>query len=292
MALGAALKRRGLTDVRFWSGLESICYYVFAPALFISSISAVDILAISPGPVFAAICIPIFAVTVATPLIAHLLRTDGPSTGSMLQGAVRFNTYIALIFASVLGGTEAVGTTALMSALTVPIVNTISVVGLAIYGTHDNRISFASVVLQIVRNPLILGSIVGIFLSLAPFSLPSFLSTTIEVLADGALVTGTLTVGAALTFSIAKRDIGAVLAASTLKLLILPGLTLLMAGMVGITGTLLLGLLLVAATPPAPSTYVMASKMGGNGELMTSIIVAQTLLSAGTIPLWLALAAA
>lgn len=290
MGIGALLKRRGLPDSGFWAGLEGLCYYVFAPALFISSISAVDLFSLPLGSTLLAILFPILVATFSIPLIARVLRIGGPATGSAIQGAIRFNTYIGLIFASVIAGQEAVGTFALISAITVPIVNTISVIGLAIYGAHDTRVSVKTVTLQIISNPLILGSLVGIALSLIPVGVPVFIMTTIDILADAALVTGTLTVGAALKFSVAKRDLGTLAAVSLIKLVALPGFAVWLAIQMGIDGVILLGILLVTATPPAPSSYVMASKMGGDGELMTSIIVVQTLLSVITIPLLLAMA--
>jgi hypothetical protein len=41
--------------------------------------------------------------------------------------------------------------------------------------------------------------------------------------------------------------------------------------------------------PTASSAYVLAVRMGGNGPLVAFLISAGTLISMGTLPIWLAL---
>jgi malonate transporter len=44
-----------------------------------------------------------------------------------------------------------------------------------------------------------------------------------------------------------------------------------------------------SALPTAPSAYVLATRMGGNGPFVAFLVSAGTLLSALTLPLWLGL---
>ena len=47
-----------------------------------------------------------------------------------------------------------------------------------------------------------------------------------------------------------------------------------------------------AALPTAPSAYVLAVRMGGEGGFVAGLVTVSTLLSALSLPLWLAVLAA
>jgi predicted permease len=49
-------------------------------------------------------------------------------------------------------------------------------------------------------------------------------------------------------------------------------------------------LLVFAALPTASATYVLAMRMGGDGRMVAVVISLGTLISAASIPLWLAAA--
>jgi len=49
-------------------------------------------------------------------------------------------------------------------------------------------------------------------------------------------------------------------------------------------------LVLFSALPTASAAYVLAMRMGGDGRMVAWLISAGTLLSAFTLPMWLAIA--
>ena len=53
----------------------------------------------------------------------------------------------------------------------------------------------------------------------------------------------------------------------------------------GAEGALLASIVLICAVPTAPSSYVLASRMGGDTRLMASITGVQTLLAIVTLPI-------
>ncbi|WP_194764939.1 AEC family transporter [Microbacterium sp. UFMG61] len=287
---GLILRRRVLTDVGFWSGLSWVSYWVFTPALFLTSIGGADLTAVAAGPLALSVGIPTLVVAALSFGAALLTRADGPQLTSLIQGSIRINTYVGLVFASALQGREGVATFALASAVVVPLVNVICVTTLSLFGQHDTERRRLALWRDLASNPLILSCLAGVALNLGGIAMPSLLQTTIEMIAAPALVVGTMVAGAALRFTFRLRDLIDVGTAAVLKLVVLPLAALSIALAFGITGATLTSIILITAVPTAPSATVLASRMGGDTRLMAAITGVQTVLAIVTIPLLLLLA--
>jgi malonate transporter len=287
---GLTLRRRVLTDASFWSGLSWVSYWVFTPALFITSIGSADLDAVSPGPLALSIGIPTLLVSVLSLGAALLTRADGPRLTSLMQGSIRINTYVGLVFASALHGQEGVATFALASAIVVPLVNVICVTALSVHGIRNTERKRPALWRDLASNPLILACAVGLILNLGGIVIPVMLQTMIDMVAAPALVVGTLIAGAALRFTFRLRDLVDVGVGALLKLVVLPLTAMSIALAFGITGAALTSIILITAVPTAPSATILASLMGGDTPLMAAITGAQTVLSIATIPLLLLLA--
>lgn len=131
----------------------------------------------------------------------------------------------------------------------------------------------------------------GLLLNLVGISIPVFINSTLEILAQPALACGTLIAGAALQFTFRKRDLLDVTIASVLKLIVLLLLAISNAIPLGVSGAALTSIVLICAVPAAPSAYILAARMGGDTRLIATITGVQTLLAAATMPLMLAVAA-
>lgn len=289
LAAGVLLKRRVLTDEAFWSGLTWLSYWVFTPALFVTSIGSADLATIAPAPLVVSLAIPILATAGLALGLGRLVRADGPQLTSLVQGSIRLNTYIGLIFASALNGQAGVATFALASAIVVPLVNVICVTSLSLLGDRDAEVPRVSLWRDLAGNPLILACIAGLLINLFAVPLPSFAQPTLGLLAAPALVCGTLIAGAALRFTFRRRDVLDIGIATILKLAILPLSSMAIAISLGVSSDVLTAIVLICAVPTAPSAYVLASKMGGDARLIASITGVQTVIAVGSMPLMLAL---
>lgn len=289
LGAGTAVKRWFLTDRSAWRGVEWLVYWVFTPALLVTSLQKADITAVEPGPLLASLVIPIVSMSLLVLLMGKTLRVDGPRLSSLIQGSIRMNTYIGLIFASALHGETGVATFALACAVVVPTINVISVSALSVYGDKAKRTRTPSLPRELAENPFIIGCAIGVTLSAASIQIPNFLQTTLNLLSSPAMACGTLAAGAALRFSFRRRDILDIGLATTLKLLILPLATGAIAIPLGLTGPALTSVVLISALPTAASSYVLAVRMGGDTRLMAAITAVQTVASVATIPFILAL---
>lgn len=287
---GAVLRRYVLRDEGFWRGLSWLSYWVFTPALFITAIGEADLSTVQPVPLIVSLAVPIVAVAALSYGLGRLTRANGPQLTSMVQGAIRINTYVGLIFAAALHGQPGVATFAIASALVVPLVNLISVTALSIHGDKGDAVTRTPLWRDIAANPLILACALGLAINALSLPLPPVVSSTLDLLSAPALACGTLIAGAALRFTFQRRDLLDISIAVVLKLVVLPLAAMAIALAFDVPVVALTIIVLIVALPTAPSSTVLAARMGGDTRLMSSITGIQTVISAASIPLVLGLA--
>jgi hypothetical protein len=143
------------------------------------------------------------------------------------------------------------------------------------------------VVNNLLRNPLILASVLGMLLNYSGIGMPLMIRPVAELLGQMALPLGLLAVGAGLSLR-ALRAVGpALLGASVIKLLLFPLLALGLGALLSLDDQSRALLVLFSTMPTASSAYILARQLGGDAAMMAAIITGQTLLSAITIPLML-----
>jgi predicted permease len=102
----------------------------------------------------------------------------------------------------------------------------------------------------------------------------------LSLLANTSLPLGLLSVGAALRPTELRGQLGTMIANSLVRLLVVPSIALLCARVTGLPTIETAILVLFFALPTAPTSYVLTRQLGGDGQLMAAIITIQTLLSA------------
>ncbi|MER6915134.1 AEC family transporter [Streptomyces sp. NPDC000594] len=267
----------------FWDPLERVTYGVLSPALFLSSIARADLGGADPLPMVGALAGSTLAVTGVLLALRRVLGLDGPGFTSVVQGSIRLNTYVGVIVAAGLHGTEGVALFALASAVLVPLVNVVCVAVLARHGEGGGGLG--TLPRQLATNPLILGCAGGLALNLSGLPLPAPLLGTAEILGEAALACGMLCVGAALAFRRAPGAGRALALATLLKLVALPLLAAGLCRLWGLDGPAATAVVLIQGLPTAASAYVLARRMGGDAPLMSVITAGQTVLALITLPL-------
>ncbi len=282
ICLGFVLAQKGFPDPGFWPAAERINYFILFPALLVSSL--VDAPVRDPailrlgGAAVLTICLAAGALSVAR----RFRPTPAARFGPALQGVVRFNTYLGLAVTTSLAGAEGVGRAAVFLAVSVPLVNVLSIMALTEAGTARRP---AALIRTMARNPLILACLVGITLALSGASLPFGTGRFLDLLARGSLPLGLLCVGAALRPIAMRQDIAALTGSAALRLLVMPVLAALVGAALGLDGVEALVLVIFSAIPTAPTAYVLTRQLNGDGTFMAGIVTAQTLAAVATIPL-------
>ncbi len=287
--LGYGLRRGGIPSVEFWNLNDKLVFWVLMPALFFRQISTADLGAEPIGPYAAALCAGFFA-AVGFGLIASRAAGHAPDVGSsVVQGASRFNTFVALAIAEALHGAPGLQLAVLAAALLVPVVNvaTVVVMTLMLHGSEGRLVR--NTARDLARNPLILSIALGVLANLGGLGGLPVIDETAGILGAAALPVMLLCVGANLRVRGMGGAAGPVALATVGKFLVFP-LAMMVSLILWPPGMLAAEVALIyAALPAGVAAYTMARAMGGDADLMARIITVQTGLAFVTIPLTLAL---
>lgn len=286
--VGYLLQRSGFPGEAFWPGAERLNYFVLFSALLLASLARAPL----DNPALPRLALAVLlTLGIGWLALLGLRRWRGwPAArfGAMVQGTLRFNTYLGLAAVASLFGPPGLTLAALMLALLVPAVNLLSVWALS----AERGVSVGGLLLPIARNPLILACLGGVLLNLSGIGLPGGSARLFELLAAASLPLGLLCVGAALRPRELRGELPALLGNSLARLLAMPLLAFAVARGLGLASQETTLLTLFFALPTAPSAYVLTRQLGGDSQLMAGIITLQTLLAALSLPLVLILLAA
>ena len=288
MALGGVLKRTLVRDDTIWAGLESIVYYVLMPALLFSKIAGANLSGLPWAQLLLTLYLPIIIMSAVA--LAPMLWRDSLSRatrGSLLQGITRFNLYISLGVGVSLFDSQTMAVLALLSAAIVVLVNLICVG--ALVTLNSGHFNPKTTLIELTKNPLILACLAGALASVLSLQLPEFINLSIERLGQTALPLSLLAIGAGLSLSRFGANMPLNLYSSVMQLIAKPLIAAGLVWAVGLDLTYGLIIVLLLATPTAPSSYILARKLGGDAESMASIIVFQTTVGLGTLLIMLSL---
>lgn len=286
LALGALLKRRLLPDDAVWAGIERLIFWVLLPALLVAAIGSVKLGELPVFGMMTAIWTALAIGTAASLLIARGFRQPHAAMTSVLMGGIRFNNLIGFAIAGALFGLPGIALGAVSTGLIVPFVQFVTNTAFAAGG--GQRFQPWPVLRQIMMNPLMLACVVGFTIAWLG-GLPPGVKPLLESLGRASVALGLLAVGAALSVQAMADRVALQLATTALKLVVMPGLTLLFCLALGLDPLSTAMAVLFMALPTAATSYVMARAMGGDAPLMAAITSTEHFFAVVSLPLWLLL---
>jgi predicted permease len=283
--IGAIFRRINFPGEVFWPLAEKLVYYALFPALLLSTLANADIDGIPVFHMFWPLASVTCFIAVSLLCLKRYLEVSSASFTSVFQGSIRPNTYIGLAAGAALYGKQGIAIITVTLAIIIPLVNFLSVFVMTFYqpGSHS-RHSIPKSLLTVAQNPLIIACAVGALLNKTGIGLPSVAGELFSIFARAALPLGLLSVGASLKMMDNRNIASQLVLPSAMKLLIFPSLTALVCSFVGLNQLVLACMVLFTSLPGSASSYILASQLGGDKELMSSIITVETALAAITIP--------
>jgi malonate transporter len=292
IAIGYLLFRTRIVDETVWSAIEHICFYLLFPFLIIRTLSRANLGSVPIVDFMTVLVIAILGMSALLILIQAFVwkrfPQSGPSFSSVFQGATRFHGFVAIAVIGPLYGDAGVTLAALALAIMVPLLNVISVIVLSIYGRSDSKPKFMAVAKKVLTNPLIIACLVGLLFNRV--GIPDILFDTIDIIGAGGLGLGLLTVGASMKFGHAAQHKMLLTIGVLTRLIGMPVIVIAMSWLVGLEGLARTVAIIAGAVPTAATAYVMARKMGGNAELMSSIVTFQVIVAFFTLPMFIYIA--
>jgi len=280
--LGVGLARTGFVKADFWDGLHKLLYWVLLPSLILSELASSQH---SLGTGLRTWLILMTATLCVLPLAwlcTLLLRLPRADLGVFLQATFRGNlAFVGIpVIQFALGEkAEAVIPVALLVfAPTMVVYNVLSVVLLQA-GRHPlDRRMFGRVGLEILRNPLIIATVLGLLWQLAPGENPEVIIRTLRTLGATAAPMALLAIGAAFAKFSLIPDLASVVA-GLVKTAALPTMAWWISGWAGMPPDQRFIVMIFSASPTAAAAYIMAKAMGGNERLASGAVVWSTLLA-------------
>jgi malonate transporter len=271
---------------KVWEQVESLVYYFLFPVLLFHSIvkSPLDLGAAS-SLMGAGLTLGMCAIALSYslphwPWIGQ--RLDVRLHAASAQVGFRFNSFIALALAEKVAGPQGLLMIAVLIGVCVPLFNVGAVWPMA---RHAQR-GFLG---ELVRNPLIVGTVTGLTANLLGFSMPVWLEPTVNRIGQASLALGLMAAGAGMQFGMLAiaKTLGALVL--SVKHLGMPLMALGLALLWRLDPTQTTILLMFSAVPTASSCYVLAARMGYNGPYVAGLVTLSTLLGMLSLPLALGL---
>lgn len=289
--VGLALRRGGIIPDEDWGGIEKLAYWLFFPALLIDTIGNADLAGLPIGGVSVVLVATLVTIGLATafsgPFLIRATGLDGPGYSSVFQCCIRWQGFIALAVVDKLYGPSGLALVGVAMAVMVPVVNVACVLALAVYASAEAATP-RRVTGLLLRNPIVLGVLIGIAVNLSPVAPPEAVMTFVDIAGRAGLAAGLIVCGAGLRIRDAVPPSAPVLFTCAVKLILTP---LVMAGfcaLLGVDGTARTVALIAASVPTAMNGYVLARMMGGDAALYAAAATVQTALALVTMPVMLA----
>ena len=282
---GYYMRKAEFPNEEFWPGAERFNYFILFPALLFSSLATAPLTDPALPRLLIAVLLCLFVCSVGLLIACRLYKWPGARFGALVQGALRFNTYLGLAAVGGLFGKEGLFIASVVLALYVPTVNIISVLAFSV----GNHTSIKAVLLPIIKNPLIISCFAGVLFNLSGLELIWGMDRLLGLLASTSLPLGLLTVGAALQPKELHGEVRTLCSISVVRLLIVPAVAFTCAYLLGLPALDRSILVLFFALPTAPTAYVLTRQLGGDSHLMAGIITLQTLLSAASLTIVMSL---
>ena len=272
IALGFGVKRLGWIGPEDVRRFNKVCFYTFMPVMLFYNIYTSDF----SHAVRLPYALFVVGMALAMILLAFLITLAVEKTperrGVMIQAAFRSNfVLLGLPIAEELLPNANFGVTALMIAIVVPFYNMMSVVVLEYF--RGGKPKLGEVLLAVIKNPLIIASVVGLLMKALHITLPDVLVSFAGKMNSAATPLILMLLGASFEVRHIARYKKQLLVCVGLRLLVFPGAILTLAAAVGLRDIEFVTLLAMTAAPIAVNSFNMAQQLGGDSELAGSAVV-------------------
>jgi predicted permease len=287
--LGALARQKGFITPAFLGPANRLVYYLAIPAMIFRAISSSSLTAeLNLAVVTATVaCLP------AGFLLAwglnSMMGNTGGRKGTFIQCAFHGNLgYIGFAVAFYYLGDKGFVRASIIAGFVMIVQNLLAVLALQLFGHVKEPGGRLKVFLsRVLINPVIVSALFGIGWAALAIPIPVVIDRGLKILSGLALPMALLLIGASLSFSLVRIQLWSAMACSLIKLMVLPGLGLVIYRSMGLpVGTYMPGLILLAA-PSATLTYVFANEMHGDADLAAASISVGTILSGLTYAGWL-----
>ncbi len=281
--LGVGVRKAGIMERTVMRNVDKLTFRVFMPVMLFKNIYETD-LSQNFAPretIFAALSLVLVIFPVAL-LLPPRLTKNRAQAASIGQAMIRTNYILfGIAVAESIFGEGNVGSVALLGAIVVPLTNALSVIVLEV--GRSGRVEPKHLVLSILKNPMVVATLVAIMASALPFRIPELLWGVVKDVAGVTTTISFISLGVSLDLGQARTNRRPLLWGLALRMVLIPLMFLPLSVALGFRDQSLCGLMVLFAAPTAVASYPMAVAMGADGPLAGQLVCAGTILSIFTM---------
>lgn len=282
MLIGVVLRKTGVVDERIMRGANNIVYYVTLPLMCYRAIAAADIETMFDTPFLLYMAIGIVAVFALSFWLVPIFCKENKRRGVLILGVFRSNDAIfGLAVAAALLGENNLGMMSIAISLSVPLFSILAVIAMERF--RSERVRFGTVLLRVIRNPIMIACYLGFLINLLNIEFPAVIQKPIDSLAAATTPIAFILLGGTISFAAVRKNRAAITAISLLRLLIVPLLAVCSLLLLGFRGEYIVVALIIFGAPVAMLTYTMAVGMQADDELAGTLVAVTSVLSIVTM---------
>jgi predicted permease len=293
IALGMTLRATGFSTARSKEELTRVLYWIVLPALLFRTTYLAGGDMSGQGNLFFSAYAAMFALPLAALLISMFLTHKGNKKDqavSTMSSSRSNNVYLGLPVCVLALGEPGMQAASIYLAVALPGYNLISITwGEVVRSGGLTRKALASITVRVVKNPLVISSLLGLAAATARIPVPDVLMISMKLIADMATGIALISLGMSLEITGILPAFRHAWPDAVIKLILHPAVTWIFLLLWPVPETFFQVAVIIAAMPTAVNTFIIAGGMGLNEQYACEIIAVNTVLAPITVPIWLSL---
>ncbi|WP_070000184.1 AEC family transporter [Cellulosilyticum sp. I15G10I2] len=287
IVLGYCLTKSKMWDLHFTQVGNKVCFRFFIPILLFINIYNTDVKKLFDIKLIGfAVGGVILTIILSTPLMMLLVKENN-KRGVLIQAVFRSNVILfGIPIAGNIFGNEGISVATAIIAFIVPVFNLCAVIVLTVF-TEGTPKNILIVLMDIIKNPLIIGSVLGVVAASIRTPIPIAIEKSLRDIAAIGAPLALLLLGAEFEIKALRKNVKYIVIAVLGKLIVAPAAILSLAVFLGFRQYELVALLAAFGAPIAVNSYIMVQQAGSDAELAGQLIVITTILAPITLCLFI-----
>ena len=286
IVIGAVINKLGMMNKEENTRFNRILFTFFYPVLLFNNIYEADLADLIDIRLICFALAFITAEVLIITLVVVRIEKDDAARGAMVQAIYRSNfVLMGVMVVNNIFGEAGLPVAAMMVTVVVPFFNFIAVILLEHF--RGGKADIGTVIIKILKNPLIIGALTGALFSVAGIGLPGIAADVLDGMSAATLPMALIMLGVSFDPSVITAKRKSILICVLGRLIVVPLIGLPLAALAGFRGPAFVTLLIMMASPTAVSSYPMAVAMDSDGEIAGSAVMISTPLSCITLFMWL-----
>lgn len=285
VAIGYLLHRYDLLSDSTIKQMNDLTFKIFIPCLLFKNIVTSDVrTAFQPKLILFCIASMLVFILISV-LYAKNFEDDPTKRGVIAQASFRSNFIVfGVPIVSSIYGADNIAVTSIIIAIIVPFNNVMSILVLQYF--QKGNFSITSTLKALLKNPMIIASILGFTVLLLQIPMPTVVSKVVFDMSAIASPLALLLLGGTFKASAISENVKQLTAIVFFKLIFFSALGLTVAVQLGYSGIELVSLLILFGAPPAVASFSTAVSMGGDEDLASQAVLVASVCSVFTMFMW------